>query len=132
MIRWKSLLLGAATFAAAHAVQAAAWTTWFHGVYAPWFLNSGRAVAFTAACLLVAGMIVGLGTRTQRESIVAGCNLAAGAVVGMAIVLLVTGAGGNLFPIAFVVGTVVISVSSVGGALAAWAMRSVLSRPYSR
>ena len=53
MFRLTSFLSGAAAFTAAHAVEVIAWRDVFApaGDYAPWFLNAGRAVAFTAACL---------------------------------------------------------------------------------
>jgi hypothetical protein len=59
LTRWKDVLLGGAAFLAAHAVEVWAWRTWFApaGDFAAWFLNSGRAVAFTAACLFVVSAI---------------------------------------------------------------------------
>jgi hypothetical protein len=127
MIRWKSLLLGAITFLAAHAVEAAAWKTWFHGEYAPWFLNSGRAVAFTAASLVVVGLIVGVTTPARRGSMVAEWNIAAGAIAAMIVVLFAVGPG-TLFPIAIVIGGAVVGVSSVAGVLTGSALRAGLSR----
>src|SRR5215468_7368571 len=76
MIRPKLLILGAATFLAAHAVENG-WSHWFYGVYAPWFLNSSRAVAFTAASLMAIGAIVALASADRRTWLLAGLNLAA-------------------------------------------------------
>ena len=76
----KAVILGAATFVAAHLVRLLAWQTWFHGSYDPWFLNSARAMAFTVAPLVVAGAIVSAADR--RESIIRRANAAAGAKVG--------------------------------------------------
>ena len=45
MLRWTSLVLGAATFLAAHAVERALWRSWFSTEWEPFFMNSGRAVA---------------------------------------------------------------------------------------
>lgn len=124
MIRWKSAALGAAVFVAAHLVLMARWREWFQpgGDFPPWFLNSGRAVALTAALLFIAGVFVGLSTRgTPRESSVASGNLAAGAIVAMCVVLAVTGPG-TLFPIALSIGAGIVVVSCVAGALTASAI----------
>jgi len=120
MIRWKSVACGAAVFVAAHVVLVAAWRDWFQpaGDFPPWFLNSGRAVAFTAGVLFLAGLLIGLGTRARaREALAAGGNVAAGAVVAMCVVLAVTGPG-TLFPIALTIGAIIAAVSAIVGALA--------------
>jgi len=127
MIRWKSVLLGAMAFLAAHVVESAAWTTWFHGEYAPWFLNSGRAVAFTAGSLLIMGLVAGINTSAWRDSMITAGNVLAGAVAAMIVVLFAVGPG-TLFPIAIVIGAVVLGVSSAAGVFAGWALRSGLSR----
>ena len=119
MMRWKSAALGAAVFVAAHLVLMAGWREWFQpgGDYPPWFLNSGRAVALTAASLFGAGVVVGLATGgAARESMVAGGNLAAGAIVVMCVVLALTGPG-TLFPIALAIGAGIAVLSSVAGTL---------------
>ena len=90
MIRWRGLVLGGLTFAASHAVETAMWRAWFDpaGSHTAWFLNSGRAVAFTAGCLLVASAAASVAAAWVREeSIVQGGNVAAGAAVVMTIVL---------------------------------------------
>ena len=120
MIRWKDVALGAVVFAAAHLVLMAGWREWFQpgGDYPPWFLNSGRAVAFTGALLFISGLLVGLGNRqASREAMVAGGNLAAGAIGAMCVVLALTGPG-TLFPIALAIGAGVAVISSAAGALA--------------
>jgi hypothetical protein len=120
MIRWKSLVLGAAVFATAHWLEMAWWREWFQpgGDYPPWFLNSGRAVAVTAGLLFVAGVLVGIVSRgVSREAIVSGGNLSAGAVAAMGVVLGVTGPG-NLFPIALAIGAGIAAISAIAGALA--------------
>ena len=127
MIKPKLLFLGAATFVAAHAVEVAGWRDWFHGVYAPWFLNSGRAVAVTAGSLMVVAAIVALTVSDRREWFVAGLSLAAGAAIAMAAVLFAVGPG-TLFPIAIAIGAAVIAVSSAAGAFAGMAVRYVSSR----
>jgi hypothetical protein len=124
MIRWRSAALGAAVFGAAHLVLTARWREWFQpgGDFPPWFLNSGRAVALTAALLFMAGVVVGLTVRgPARESIVAGGNLAGGAILAMCAVLALTGPG-TLFPIALTIGAGIIVFNCVVGALTAWAV----------
>ncbi len=120
MIRWHSMLAGAVTFVAAHGVETLTWRTWFHGAYAPWFLNSGRAVAFTAALLLIAAAVVSADDR--RESLLRGGNVGAGAMAAM-LVVLAAGVGGNLFPIVAATGALVVAVSTGVGAVAGWALR---------
>ena len=120
MIRCKSALLGAGTFVVAHLIEAAWWTTWFRGVYAPWFLNSGRAVAFTAGCQLLASAIVS--TRDPRETLIRGAHVAAGAAAAMVVVLAVVGPG-TLFPIALTIGAIVMAAATVAGGLAGSGLR---------
>jgi peptidoglycan/LPS O-acetylase OafA/YrhL len=98
------------------------------GGYAPWFLNAGRAVAFTAGCLFVAGALLGFGRRgLPRESIVAGGNLALGAAAAMAVVLAVVGPG-TLYPLALALGAGVCLVSGAGGAFGGSAFRTIFGR----
>ena len=123
MIRWTSVLVGGAAFTVAHLVQTLVWQTWFHGSYDPWFLNSGRAVVFTVALLVVAGAIVS--AADWRESIVRGANAAAGALAAMIIILAVVGPG-NLFPIVIAFGAVIAVTSTGAGALAGWGMHRTM------
>ena len=119
MIRWKSAVLGVVVFVTAHLVLMARWREWFEpgGDFPPWFLNSGRAVAWTGALLFIAGALVGFATPGgARELIVAGGNLAGGAIVAMCVVLALTGPG-TLFPIALTIGAGVVLVSCVAGAI---------------
>jgi len=114
---WKAVNLGAGTFMAAHLVRTLAWQTWFDGSHDPWFLNSGRAMAFTVALLAVAGAMVSAANR--RESIIRGANAAAGALAAMIAILAVIGPG-NLFPIVIAFGAVIAVASTGAGALAGW------------
>lgn len=130
MIRWKHLLSGAGVFVAIHLVLVSTWQTSFSGGngFRPWFMNSGRAAMLTMGCLLVVNMIVGVARLVRfEEAILAACNIAAGAVVAMTLVLFGIGPG-NLFPIAIVMGAVIIGASSVSGAIAGWGLRSLFSR----
>ena len=118
MIRWKGLLLGAAAFLAAHLVVRARWTDWFGGRHEPWFLNSGTAVAFTAACLFVAGIAatVAFARGDPDDRMVYAVNVAAGAVLAMASVLLIVGPG-TIFPIALAIGAAIALFSAAAGAV---------------
>jgi hypothetical protein len=100
---------GLLTFAAAHAVEVLKWAAWFGNAYEPWFLNSGRAVAFTMACLFVTSLISGW----LRLS---GLMIAAGAATAMAAVLfLKEGGPGTIFPIVIVAGSFFILATSMLG-----------------
>ena len=123
--QWTAFAVGVGTFLAAHAIEVARWTAWFGGTYAPWFLNSGRAILFTTGCLFVAGLMVGglVTSSWPRHA----RKLAAGAFVAMAVVMVVSPAGGGtIFPLVLVFGAVFILVSSVMGVLAGYAVRRVL------
>ena len=88
-------------------------------------MNSGRAVAFTAALLLLAGAVVS--ASDWRESMIRGANVAAGALVAMVLVLAVVGPG-NLFPIVVAIAAVIAAASGGAGALAGWSLRRVRTR----
>jgi hypothetical protein len=131
MIVWTRLLVGAMTFLAAHLVIVARWHAWFEGAdaaggnppYAPWFMNSTSAVAFTVVSFVLVNLVVSLvGARHRPDQAAIGaCYVAAGAVAVMTIVLFTyPGGPGNLFPIALTIGAALITVSSVAGAMAAW------------
>jgi hypothetical protein len=123
MIRWKGALLGAATFVAAHLVQTLWWTTWFRGAYAPWFLNSGRAVALTTGCQFIAAAMAS--AAEPREALVRGGSIAAGAAAAMVVVLAFAGPG-TLFPIVIGIGTIVLAAASLAGALAGSGLRRTI------
>ena len=111
-IKWKALAVGAAAFLAAHAVVAARWARWFGGEHEPWFLNSGRAVAFTAFCLLLAGLGASAWwARDRDDAMVHGLNVAAGAVLAMVIMLVAVGPG-SIFPIVIAFGGMIALVSA--------------------
>src|SRR5689334_21923367 len=98
MTRWIGLGAGAAAFAAAHGVETAAWP-WFSGgaAHAPWFLNAGAAVAFTAAVLAVAAALVSVAD--PADAVRRGFDVAAGALVALLIVFgVVGGFAGTIFP----------------------------------
>ena len=117
MLRWTSLVSGAGAFLAAHAVERAAWLSWFGPAYSPWFLNSGRAVAFTAGCVLVAGLLASALARDRDDALVHGGNVAAGAAVAMGFVLFLGPGPGTISPVVLLIGTVIVAVSGVAGTL---------------
>jgi len=114
MTRWNFVVGGAATFVAAHLVEAARWSAWFGGVYAPWFLNSARAVGFTMLCLFVVGLLAGSANR--HDAVTRGINALAGASIAMAVTLMVIGPG-TIFPIVIVAGTLILAVAIAAGAV---------------
>ena len=123
MLRWTSLALGAATFLAAHAVERAFWRSWFSAEWEPFFMNSGRAVALTAACILIAGLLAALLARDRRDALVHAGNVTAGAAAVMIFTLFAAGPG-TLFPIAIVLGIVILAVGSCLGALATFPFKA--------
>jgi hypothetical protein len=101
---------GLLTFGAAHAVEVLKWAAWFGNAYEPWFLNSGRAVAFTMACLFLTSLISGW----LRLSAL---MIAAGAATAMiAVLFLKEGGPGTIFPIVIVAGSVLILAITILGA----------------
>lgn len=89
--------IGVLTFTATHLILVAKWTTWFHGQYEPWFLNTTPAALFTLACFFVVSLVAGLlGTF--------GLFILVGAVVAMAVVMFLPPGPGTLWPIAMVLG----------------------------
>lgn len=100
--------LGLLTFVGAHAIEVALWTAWFGAAHDPWFLNSGRAIVFTMACLFgVSAIGGGLG--------LSGFAMTAGAATAMAGVLMWNG-GSTIFPIVLGVGGLLVAGSCVLGA----------------
>jgi hypothetical protein len=111
-MNWTRFALGFLTFIGAHVIEATLWQRWFGGAHLPWFLNSGRAVAFTMSGMFVVSMIA---TARSDRPVAQGLHVAAGGVTAMAVVLLVTGQG-TLFPMVLAIGSGLVIVSSVIGA----------------
>jgi hypothetical protein len=115
--RVQGFSIGLTTFMAAHQLEVLLWPIWFGGAHDPWFLNSGRAIAFTMACLFGASLISGiLG--------LSGLMLAAGGITAMTIVLSLRD-GSTLFPIVVAIGGLMIASASL---LGAW-LGSEIRRP---
>jgi hypothetical protein len=108
MARWLGFVVGLLTFSGAHAIEVAKWALWFGGTHAPWFLNSGRAIAFTLGCVFAASLISGI-LRLP------GAAIAAGAVTAMTLVLLL-GDSGTLVPIVLAAGGLMLAAASLLGA----------------
>jgi len=117
VFRLTAFLSGAAAFTAAHVVEVIAWHEVFApgGDYPPWFLNAGRAVSFTAACLFCAATAYTWIVRPVRQSwLVAAGNLTAGAVAAMTVVLALSGPG-TIFPLALAIGALIAAAACGGG-----------------
>jgi hypothetical protein len=125
-MRWLLVLVGAVTFIAAHAIEVAAHI----GGPDPWFISAASSALVTAAAMFVAGIGAGLGTAgLLLDAFVAGVLLTAGAVISLVITLFAhSGGPGNLFPIAILIGTTIVAVSSVAGALGGWLVRRSIPR----
>jgi hypothetical protein len=127
MTRLACSLLGGLTFLGAHAVEASRWRSWFApaGDFGPWFLNSGRAVAFTVLCLFIVSMVSGaVGSAGQRDWLARGAYFSGGAVAAMTIVLFAVGPG-TIWPIVLVSGAAVVATSGVSGSFVGWAARKL-------
>jgi hypothetical protein len=130
MTRWAGAVLGGVTFLGAHALEAWTWRSWFApgADYAAWFLNSGRAVGLTVACLFIVSTITAVfGSVDRRESLVHGACFSGGAFATMAVVLFVIGPG-TIWPIALFVGAGIIAASGVSGSLVGHAGRHAFLR----
>jgi len=100
MARSVSFIVGLLAFLAIHAIEVITWSRWFGGAHEAWFLNSGRAIAFTLSCLFAVSVAVG----AARLS---GLLMAAGAIAAMTGVLLL-GVGSTIFPIVLTMGGIFI------------------------
>jgi hypothetical protein len=114
-------IAGGVAFAAAHAIEASHWSDWFEGQYAPWFLNSGRALLFTVAVVALISVAIGALNRAQRP--VRGIAIGGGACAAMAVLLFLSPGPGTIFPIVLAVGGVALLGSSIAGAWAGTVIR---------
>jgi len=118
VVAWKDIVAGGLTFVIAHAIEVVGWP-WFDPGRSstPWFLNAGRAAAFTAGCLvLAAAAATALAASVPgRGAIARGGGIAVGAIAAMTIVLVARGPG-TLFPIVLVFGAAIALASGVVGA----------------
>jgi hypothetical protein len=116
MSRGLAFVVGFLAFLTAHAIQVVEWAGWFGGAYEPWFLNSGRAIAFTVAVVGAAGTLGALFVPALART--RGVTLALGAFVAMtAVLFLKPGGPGTIFPIVMASGGGCLLAS---GTLGAW------------
>ena len=133
MKRLAAVIAGAVTFLAVHAILVRTWPVWSSGAdgFAPWFMNSGRAVLLAAAVFLAVSAICGATLsepRAESAAMTAG-HVTIGAVLVMIGVLFrLPGGPGTLFPVAIVVGALVIGGASVTGAVLAACGRALFAR----
>lgn len=122
--RWVPLVLGAATFLAAHAIEVAARI----GGMQPWFISTPASALFTAASMFIIGVLLGLSAGGDvLELFVAGVLLAVGASIAALVTLLTHPAGpGNLFPLALMVAVGILLCSSVAGISVGWLIRRAM------
>ena len=113
--------IGLLTFVATHLILVAKWTTWFHGQYEPWFLNTTPAVQFTLACFFVVGLIAGL-----LETF--GLFILVGAVVAMVVVMLFAPGPGTLWPIAMVFGGCMLAAAILIGNMLGLGIRYLVEK----
>ncbi len=119
-MRCLGFAIGLAALLAAHAIEVATWSAWFGGLHEPWFLNSGRATAFTLACVFGVSVIGGW----LR---VPGVMIAAGALAASTLILFFKeGGAGTLFPIVLVAGGLLVAGASL---LGAWIGSEIGTRP---
>ena len=106
--RVAGVVIGLVTFLATHLVLVAKWTSWFHGQYEPWFLNTTSAGQFTVACIFAVSLIAGLFSTS-------GVFLWVGAVVAMMVVMSFPPGPGTLWPIAMAIGGFMLAVAILSG-----------------
>jgi hypothetical protein len=116
------ILIGAAAFGLAHVLITGAWLRAAltpNPAIRPWFTNSTGAVVLTAAIVAAGALAHALGAADRRGALTRGVTVGTGAIVAMLALLLRMGVG-NLGPIVFIVGGVVLlAAGAVGGGLAA-------------
>jgi hypothetical protein len=115
------VITGVFTFVATHLMLMAKWTSWFHGQYEPWFLNTTSAGEFTLACFFVVSLIAGLFN-------VFGWFIWLGAVVAMVVVLCVPPGPGTLWPIAIAFGGFLLATAILFGSALGLGIRYVIRR----
>ena len=102
------VIIGALTFVATQVVLATKWTSWFHGQFEPWFLNTTSASQFTLACFFVVSLIAGVCD-------LFGGSVWVGAVIAMVAVLFTPPGPGTLWPIAMAIGGFMLAVAILSG-----------------
>ena len=111
--------IGLVAFVATHLVLMAKWTSWFHGQYEPWFLNTMPAGEFTLACFFVVSLIAGVFDTV-------GWFIWVGAVVAMVVVMCIPPGPGTLWPIAIAAGGFLLAAAILLGSALGWGIRRAL------
>ena len=110
------VIVGILSFLALHWYEVRHWETMFGGQHEPWFLNSGRSVAFTAGGLFVVALTWGAIARGSWPDIFRDAiGLLLG--VGIAMTTIVVNLGSTLFPIVLGIGLSITGVA-IGAGLA--------------
>lgn len=121
-----SVIAGIAAFGIAHALITGAWlraTLTPNPMIRPWFTNSNGAVLFTAALVVLTGLAMALGAADRRGALMRGVSVGVGATVAMLAVMVMRGVG-NLGPIVFIVGGVVLLAAGIAGGSVAASMKA--------
>lgn len=114
-------VIGLLTFAATHLIVMARWTSWFQGQHEPWFLNAAAAGRFTGACVFVISLLAGLLN-------ISGLFLCIGAIVAMAVVMLLPPGPGTLWPIVLAIGGFFLAVAIMAGNVLGLGIRCLLDK----
>lgn len=111
------ILIGAAAFGLAHAFITGAWLRAAltpDPAIRPWFTNSTGAVLLTSAIVAAGALAHALGAADRRGALMRGVTAGTGATAAMLALLVRMGAG-NLGPIVFVIGGVVLLAAGIAG-----------------
>ena len=119
--RMTGVAVGMLTFIVAHLIVVAKWTTWFHGLYEPWFLNTESAVLFTLACLFAGSLVAGLFE-------ISGVSVGAGAVNAMTVVMFWSPGPGTLWPIVLALGGLMLAIVILMGRMLGFGIRYVVAK----
>src|SRR5215471_5914720 len=127
------ILIGAATFLAVHRAIVASWQSAFDSAsaFAPWFLNSGKAILWMILAFAVVGFsaFVFVGRRTAGAWFDIGATTATGGGIPMIFVLFgMRGGPGTIFPIVIVGGWLFLLAGSLTGAAVGWAGTRLVAR----
>jgi hypothetical protein len=127
------ILSGAATFLVVHQIIVVSWQSTFAdaGDFAPWFLNSGKAILWMILAFAVVGFFasVFVGRLTARTWFDLGATTATGGAIPMIFILFtMRGGPGTIFPIVVVGGWLFLLAGSLIGAVAGWAGKWLVTR----
>jgi hypothetical protein len=116
-----AVVIGALTFAITHVVLVVKWTSWFHGQFEPWFLNTASATQLTLACLFVTSLIAGLFE-------ISGLFVWLGAAIAMVVVMSLPPGPGTLWPIAMAIGGFMLALAILSGSMLGLGVRYLVQK----